>query len=63
LNYHEIRCKVNKYTKENYSSHKSTVEEDVLFLLSGITAKDIKIAFAVTLLKFNFSFLVSIRFL
>ncbi len=56
MNYHEIRHEGNKYTKEHNFSHKSTIEEDVLFLLSRLTAKDTKIAFAVTLSKFNFSF-------
>jgi hypothetical protein len=51
LNYHEIRCELSKYTKEHNSSHKSTIEEDFLFLLSRFTAKGIIIAFAVTLSK------------
>jgi hypothetical protein len=56
LNYHDNRCGVNKYINEHNSSHKSTIQEDISFLLSMFTAKEIKITFAVTLLKFNFSF-------
>ncbi len=56
LNYHEIRRKVNKYTKEHNSWHKSTIKDDVLFLLSRFTAKDIKIALSVTLSKLDISF-------
>jgi hypothetical protein len=56
IDYHEIRCKVNKYTKEYISSHESTIKEDVLFLLSRFTTKDIIIAFAITLLNLDFLF-------
>jgi hypothetical protein len=63
LNYHEIRRKVNKYTKEHNSSHKSTIKEEVMFLLSRSTAKVIKIPSAVTLSKSIFHSLVSNSYL
>jgi hypothetical protein len=56
LNYHEIRHKVKKYNKENESSCKFTIEEDVLFLLFQFSASKIKLAFAITLSNLDVSF-------